>query len=611
MVDVGVAVTNTLYYGDNLGFLRDRSAFPDESVDLIYLDPPFNSQRNYNLIYRDRPGSPAQAQVTAFDDTWTWTDRSAEAYEDVLASGSKASGMLRALRGFLRQSDMMAYIAMMTVRLDQLQRVLRRKGALYLHCDPVASPYLRIVLDAIFGPENFRSEIVWRRSAAHNKLSRQYGPIHDTILFYAKSAETRLTLGSTPHLKGYVRRMFRDRDENGLFRMNELTGPETRNGASGLPWRGYDPTAHGRHWAIPAELSELLPPSEEGRRLSSQEKLEAIADTGRIVFSADDRPTYRQYASDGVKYQDLWAYQPGTEDVLFGTEKGIDHDVKWLDDGDERIGYPTQKPLGLLRRIILSSSAADSVVLDPFCGCGTTVEAAEELGRRWIGIDITHHAIDVIDGRLGKRKPKPTYDVEGRPEDLGAARRLWRDSPHQFQWWANWLVGVQSYRQRKGGDGGVDGVIYFRNGPYGTGQIIVSVKGGEQLNPGMVRDLDGTVNQEEAQLGLMVCLNDPTPGMRQTAAGYGIVNTAHGRFPKIQVVTIDRLLEGFPVPVPPPLETEAFRQVIRPQRRSRGAPSPQLSLALPIPGSGTRRKRHDSDEFYSGAIIAEATGNAP
>jgi adenine specific DNA methylase Mod len=175
-------MSNTLFYGDNLGWLRDSEKFPSESVDLIYLDPPFNSQRNYNLIYRDREGRPPQAQLAAFEDTWSWTDRSAEAYLDVLASGSRAAGMLQAFRSFLRQSDMMAYIAMMTVRLDQLHRILDPKGALYLHCDPVASPYLRIILDSIFGPENFRSEIVWRRSAAHNKLSRQYGPVHDTIL---------------------------------------------------------------------------------------------------------------------------------------------------------------------------------------------------------------------------------------------------------------------------------------------------------------------------------------------------------------------------------------------------------------------------------------------
>jgi hypothetical protein len=277
---------------------------------------------------------------------------------------------------------------------------------------------------------------------------------------------------------------------------------------------------------------------------------------------------------------------------------------------EEKIGYPTQKPVGLLRRIIRSSSVPGSIILDPFCGCGTTVEAAEELGRQWIGIDVTHHAIDVIDGRLSKRNPVPQYAVEGRPEDMAAARDLFRRDAHQFQWWANWLVGVQSYRQRKGDDGGVDGVIYFRNGPYGIGQVVVSVKGGETLNPSMVRDLKGAVDADDAQLGLMVCLNEPTPGMRQTAAGYGMVTTAHGRFPKVQIVTVDRLLDGFPAPVPPPLETAAFRQPLRAQRRRRTAPpSPQLSLPLPIiGGAAAPRRGRETEEFLSGTVLAEVVG---
>jgi site-specific DNA-methyltransferase (adenine-specific) len=593
-------MTNTLYYGDNISFLREMGR---ESVDLIYLDPPFNSDSTYNLLYRTPEGGKVQAQTAAFKDTWTWeTSAAAEAFDDVVASGSSAAEILRALKKCLGQSDTMAYLCMMTVRLIEMHRLLKPSGSLYLHCDPTASHYLKVALDGIFRADNFRSEIIWRRSAAHNKLSRQYGPIHDSILFYAKSNETVLHPGATPYSRSYIQKMFRHEDGGGSFRQNEITGPGTRNGESGLPWRGYDPTEHGRHWAIPQSLRPLLPLG--GAGMTIQQQLELLHSKGAILISPDGRPTYRQYPGRGVAYQDIWSYQSGTEGTLYGTEVAVDADVKWLDSEAERIGYPTQKPVGLLRRIVESSSEPGALVLDPFCGCGTTIEAAESMGRRWIGIDITHHAIDVIEGRLRKRSAGAQYDVKGRPSDLSDARDLAKRDPYEFQWWANWRVGVQNYRERKKGpDMGIDGIIYFRNGPWGVGQTIVSVKSGENVGSDEVARLAGTVQREEAELGILVCF-EPTRRMRQDAAGSGMVQTAQGRFQRIQVVTVQELLDDHMPPMPKPLETEAFKSPLRPNRRVR-TPEPEEQLSLKLPFVGRKGKPAEVEDHLAGDLLAQ------
>jgi DNA modification methylase len=434
------AMANKLFYGDNLDVLREH--VKDQTVDLVYLDPPFNSNANYNVLFKSPLGIDAAAQIRAFEDTWTWGDEAEKAYRSMAGINIDAFNLLQALRSFLGESDVMAYLAMMSVRLIELKRCLKPTGSLYLHCDPSASHYLKVVMDGIFGAENFRSEIVWRRSPAHNKLTHQYGPIHDTLLFYSRSSNVYFDPGSTPYTKSYITSEFRFEDKKGRYRLNEIMGPGRRNGASGVPWRGYDPTPRGRHWAIPDTLRTLL--SDTERNGSIQEQLTALYEKDCIVLSRTGRPKYKQYPGEGVLYQDVWSFQPGTEGVLYGVTAGIDADVKWLSNEDERIGYPTQKPRGLLERIVGSSSRKGDVVLDPFCGCGTAIHASERLGREWVGIDITYLAIQTIEARIKRWLPGARYELDGIPKDEDGARALARAKPYQFQLWAVGRVGGQS-----------------------------------------------------------------------------------------------------------------------------------------------------------------------
>ncbi len=329
---------NTLFFGDNLDILREW--IDDESVDLIYLDPPFNSQARYNVLFETPLEDAASAQAEAFRDTWTWGEEAEWSFKEIMQAGGSTARIVEALKSALGNSDMMAYLVMMAVRLHVLRDKLKPTGSLYLHCDPTASHYLKIILDGIFDPRSFRSEIIWRRSAAHSKLTRQYGPIHDVILFYARGERTTFHPQHTPYTRQYISKMFRHADEKGHYRLNELTGSGTRSGDSGKPWQGYNPTTKGRHWAIPASMREHLPNA--GTSMSPQEMLDVLHKKGWIVISPDGRPTYKQHQGPGLLYQDIWAYQPGTRGCLEGAEDEIDADVKWLDHEDERIGYRSQ-----------------------------------------------------------------------------------------------------------------------------------------------------------------------------------------------------------------------------------------------------------------------------
>jgi len=451
--------TNVLYYGDNLDILRNH--IPDESIDLIYLDPPFNSQADYNVLFRETTGEPSEAQIRAFSDTWHWDLTAQRTYEDIVTNGPpQVAKMIASLLDFVRGNDMMAYLVMMTARLVELRRVLKATGSLYLHCDPTAGHYLKVVLDTIFAPRHFRNEIVWRRSNAHSKLSKQYGPIHDVILFYSKSDNFCFSPGRRPYMAGYVEDRFPHRDSRGRYQSNVLTGSGVRSGESGKPWRGYDPTKHGRHWAISAKLAEELGARLPG--LSTQEILDKLDEKGLILHPSGPGglPRYKQYleSSEGVLYQDIWAYQPGTGGLLCGTDDGIDQDVKWLELA-EMLGYQTQKPVGLLERIIATSCPVSGVVLDPFCGCGTAVVAAHKLNRHWIGIDITYLAITVMKERLcdsfKSDFPDPrAIKAIGEPVDLAGAHALADENRYQFQWWALGLVNAKPVGddRKKGAD---------------------------------------------------------------------------------------------------------------------------------------------------------------
>jgi len=540
-----------LYYGDNLQVLREQ--IPDEHVDLIYLDPPFNSQRDYNLLFRSPSGEPSNAQIIAFQDSWHWGEQAEIEYDDILKrSNAQVASMIGAIIGFLGRNDMTAYIVMMASRLLELRRILKPTGSLYLHCDPTASHYLKILLDAVFGPPNFRNEIIWRRSGAHNKCGR-WGPIHDVILFYSKSDDYIWTNPKRPYMAGHVNEHF-IKDSHGYktnYYGNVLTGSGTRNGESGQPWKGINPTVKGRHWAIPGKLWEDA--GFDGEGLTQHQKLDKLFEAGYITIEPDSEwPIYerRIKEGEGPATGDIWAYQPYTEGTVFGNKDCIDADVSWIKPrSHERLSYPTQKPLALLERIIKASSNEGDVVLDPFCGCGTAVHAAETLNRQWIGIDVTHLAISLIEKRLRDAFPGVQCAVHGTPKDLDSARDLARRDKYQFQWWACSLVNAQPFGgQKKGADTGIDGVIFFRDDSVirgGPKKIIVSVKGGDNINVGMVRDLKGVLEREKAAIGLFVCLADPTKPMITEAAAAGFYESRDlRRFPKIQILTIADLFSG-------------------------------------------------------------------
>lgn len=549
-----------------------RKPIADDSVDLIYLDPPFNSNASYNQLFKSPDGSGSAAQIEAFNDTWHWGDAAEEAFQDVRrGQNGAAAQMLGAMRGFLGENDMMAYLAMMAVRLIELHRVLKPTGSLYLHCDPTASHYLKILLDAIFGKGNFRSEVIWRRSGSHNKISRQYGPIHDTILFFTKNDKAFFDPKTTPHNLAYINGEFRFSDERGRYRLNEIMGPGARSGESGAIWTGYDPTPRNRHWAIPDSIRKYL--SADEIALGTIGQLDALLAKQLIVLSQTGRPKYKQYPTEGVPYQDIWSFQPGTQGALYESKFAIDEDVKWLSNEEEKLGYPTQKPVGLLERILNSSPNPGDVVLDPFCGCGTTVHAAEKLGRKWIGIDVTHLAIGLIEKRLRAAFEGVHFTTHGVPQDIHAARDLagrGRDDGNyyfEFEKWALSLIDAQPGNlSKKGADKGIDGNLWFGK----TGRGIVSVKAGENVGVAMVRELRGVIEREKADLGVLLTLTPPKSTMIAEAAAAGQhVEPGFTPVPRIQIVTIEEAMALRERAVRlPALRDDTFRRAPREADRS-------------------------------------------
>jgi DNA modification methylase len=503
---------DALFYGDNLDILRNH--IEDESVDLVYLDPPFNSNANYNVLFRAPDGSQSQSQIVAFDDTWHWTDSAEAAFDDVMRSGhSDAAEMLRAMRAVLKENDMMAYLAMMAVRLIELHRVLKPTGSLYLHCDPTASHYLKILLDAVFGVTNFVNEIVWKRYGVHNDVgqgSRHFGRIHDSILLYGKTTGRAWFQQFAPLDEPYIESTYRLIDANGgRYTTTPLTAPGgAEKGNPVYEWNG-----HTRAWRY------------------SKATMQRLHDEGRLYYSKTGYVRQKLYLSEsrGVPVQSIWT------------------DIKSLSGANaERLGYPTQKPVALLERILKASSNENDLVLDPFCGCGTTIHAAEKLNRRWIGIDVTHLAVGLIRDRLTSAFPQAQFEVIGVPRDLAAARELARADKHEFQLWAlSMIVGAQPFKGgRKGADGGVDGYIWFQPDGKKHEKAVVSIKGGDNVDVRMIRDLIATVDRENAKVGVFVTLAKPTRPMISEAAAAGFYESPlHGRVAKIQILTIENLFE--------------------------------------------------------------------
>jgi DNA modification methylase len=530
---------NTLYYGDNLTILREHVA--DESVDLIYLDPPFNSNATYNVLFRTPAGEESRSQIEAFEDTWHWNDTAERAFDEVMRSGNTdAAEMLRAMRSFLKENDMMAYLAMMAVRLLELHRVLKPTGSLYLHCDPTASHYLKILLDAVFGRDKFVNEITWKRSHAHNDAkqgAKHFGRTSDVLLFYSNSERRTWNVQFTAYDQAYLDRDYRRLDADGRrYRLDNIQGP---GGADkGNPY--YDVMGVSRYWRY------------------SKLKMQELIDKGLIVqTSPGSVPQIKRYLDEmqGVSVQDIWTDLP----VINNRSK-------------EALGYPTQKPLALMERILAASSNEGDVVLDPFCGCGTTIHAAQKMGRRWIGIDVTHLAIGLIRKRLVEAFPRVQYDVVGVPKDAGAARLLAETDKYQFQFWALSMIEAVPYKGgRKGADGGVDGYVYFKPDGRTTEKAVVSVKGGQNVGVGMIRDLIATIERERAKVGILLSLEDATSKMKIEASAAGLYKTEMlGDFPRIQILTVEDLFEGRKPHLPwqdPTVFRKAKREAVAGERK--------------------------------------------
>ena len=543
-------MTNALYYGDNLTVLRDH--VPDESVDLVYLDPPFNSNASYNVLFREKSGEESPAQIKAFTDTWEWTLESQRTYENEImlnpATPANVKEMIAAFRQFIGSNAMMAYLVMMTPRLVELRRVLKPTGSIYLHCDPTASHYLKVLMDAIFSKEHYINEIVWKRTTAHSDVvqgARHVGRIHDILLRYSKDKKPTWNTIYTPYDSDYVERIYRYVDADGRRYQTQPLHARKPGGDTLYEWNGKFPPP-GRYWAF------------------SKENMQRLEDEGRIVYSRNGVPRYKIYLdeSSGRPLQDIW------DDV---TPVHL--------SPTERLGYATQKPLALLERIIQASSNEGDVVLDPFCGCGTAIAAAQKLNRSWIGIDITHLAVALMKNRLKTSfniLPGQDYKVGGEPVDTGSARALAEQDRFQFEFWAMSLLEAFPREQKKrGADQGVDGVVYFIDGPKrAMHKAIVQVKSGKVSSP-LIRELKGTVERENASMGLFITLEPPSSPMTTEAISAGLYHSDLWQtdFPKIQIRTVEELLAGNSFQMPP------HQPVYQPSRRIARSEGQQGRLA--------------------------------
>ena len=438
-------------------------------------------------------------------------------YDEILkCSNTDVSELMKALRSFLKDNDMLAYLTMICNRLLELHRVLKPTGSLYLHCDPTASHYLKLVLDGVFGKENYVNEIIWERSAPKGHAFTRYASAHDVILFYSKSDKTTWNPPYIAHRDEYIDSHYGNvEEETGRrYTLGDLLNPAKNR--PNLTYEFPPDSGNVRVW-----------------RWTYERMLEAWESGRVIVPKAGGMPRYKRYLDE----------MPGTHVSTVWT------DIPPINSqADERMGYPTQKPVALLERIISASSNEGDIVLDPFCGCGTAVHAAEKLGRRWVGIDITHLSIGLIERRMKDAFPalreKGAFEVIGTPQDLGAASDLAERDKYQFQSWACMLVGAQLYKGgKKGADGGVDGLLWIEVERSKTEKVIVQVKGGGHGGRAAIATLIGDVSREKAAIGLFITLIAPTREMVKEAAAAGLYESPHhGTFPKIQILTIEGLL---------------------------------------------------------------------
>ena len=526
---------NELYYGDNLDVLRRKIA--SGSVDLCYIDPPFNSKRNYFQIYNNQGGED-RAQAQAFVDTWEWGDEAIEGLAYILdierLHGGTPSAvrwteqtveLIRGLEKVLGRGSLLAYLVHMTLRIVEIHRVLKPTGSFYLHCDPTASHYLKLVLDAVFCGQggDFVNEIIWKRYGAHNDVgqgSKHYGRVHDTLLFYSKSLDRRWQQQFMPLDSSYIASTYRLEDERGRYTTTPMTGPGgAEKGNPVFDWNG-----HTRAWRY------------------NRDTIQRLHDEGKLHYSRTGYARQKLYLSEskGVPVQSIWNDIPS----LVGSNS-------------ERMGYPTQKPEALLERIIKASSNEGDVVLDAYCGCGTTVAVAQRLNRRWIGIDITYQSISLILKRLQDKYPADWPAIEanilldGVPRDLASAVALANrkddKTRKEFEKWAVLTYSSNQARinEKKGADAGIDGIAYFLIDKDTNGKAIFQVKSGAS-NRATLATLNSDRIREKAEFGFLITMDLPTKAMRDEIAAAGkyrhpMLNREDDR---LQVITVAEILRG-------------------------------------------------------------------
>lgn len=550
---LGEVQWGSLYYGDCLGVMQQ---WTPGQADLIYLDPPFNSNADYNILYGTDPDSGRTAQRTAFTDTWTW-DKAAEdrqaGLEELGLDHKHIRDLAAALKALLGESGMLAYLTYMTERLIECQRVLKPSGSIYLHCDDTAAHYLKAVMDTIFGPLNYLNDITWRRAISHND-SKKFGRICDRILFYAKDASARYWNGKaaeagtakTPEMiaESYSSD---DGDGRGRYRSDNLTGAGTSRGESGRRWNGYEVYARGRHWAAPltgdyAEWIERhhIPGYRSIKGVHA--RLDALDEAGLIHHPRNEGgwPGLKRYAaadSGRIPPQNL-----------------ILDPIGWtnFNKTDEYLGYDTQKPVGLLRPLIAAACPPGGAVLDPFCGCGTTVAAAQNLGRRWAGIDIGLEALRLTANRRLTPTKKGTVHIHGIPADLESARQLAQTDSLKFE---EWIVQEADRGMRPNakqtGDSGVDG--WGETHPDRL-PVVAQVSASDRPPLSKIRDFVGVIGREKAVIGLFLTLDyEPTPAARKEALALGEhrpAGTARG-YERLQFVSARKLFDGERPDLPP------------------------------------------------------------
>ena len=530
---------NRLWYGDNLTIMQGMGK---HSVDLIYLDPPFNSKQNYNLLYKTMTGKPVPEQVEAFCDTWEM-DAQKEAIARSMPVLMREHGVddyyvdfwrlwMQALR--TSQPHLLAYLIFMVQRMLHMKSILRPTGSIYLHCDPTASHYIKVMMDGIFGHEHFQNEIIWQRTNAHGR-AKKWGPVHDVILFYSASDKFTWNRVFQDYDPSYIQSHYKSKDDHGAYQLVTLDGPGVRGGSSGLPWKTVSPGLKGRHWELPPDraLPKWFRHPAGYADMDVQQRLDVLEEAGIVVWPHRGAfPRYKRYldVAEGNSIQDVI-----TDIPAINSQSG------------DRLGYPTQKPIPLLDRIIKASTNKGDVVLDPFCGCGTTIYSAIKNERKWIGIDIAILSIKLVrENLVGERYrlvEGHDYTVDGIPTSVDGAQELFNKDPSTFQNWFVERVGGFPM-QRKSADRGIDGRIYFET-RSGLREMMIQVKGGKHVRPTDVRDLRGVLEREDsAELAGFLSITPPTKAMLSEASEAGTYEYQGVQYPRIQFLTTEDVLVG-------------------------------------------------------------------